>query len=101
MIASLFNDSASNFGNAAMRAANIPSDAPVDMKLGAEGPGEGCAYIEISSQTGFLRRILIEDARLAGCRQGSDGPTAMALCQRLVDDLAAQIRTAVSDAMGA
>lgn len=101
MIPSTFNDSASNFGNAAMHAASIPWDAPVEMRLGAEGPGENGAYVEVSSQTGFHRTIPIDDARLAECRQEDDGPTAMASCQQLVDDLAAQIRDAVSDATGA
>lgn len=101
MITSPFNTSASNFGNAAMQAASIPGDAPVEMRLRAEGPGENGAYIEVSSQSGFLRRILIDEARLAECRQEDDGPAAMALCQQLVHDLAAQIRTAVDDATSA
>ena len=98
MISSPFNVSASNFGNAAMQAANIPWDTPVEMRLRAEGPGEKDAYIEVRSQTGFLRRILIEDARLAECRQGNGGPTTIALCQQLVDDLSAQIKTSVRQA---
>lgn len=99
MIRSLFNDSASNFGNAAMQAANIPWDTPVEMRLGAEGPGENGAYIEVSGQSGFHRTIPIDDASLAECRQS--GRSARALSQQLVNDLAAQIRTAVSDATGA
>lgn len=41
MISSPFNTSASNFGNAAMRAASrpIPLDAQVEMRLDAHGPG--------------------------------------------------------------
>ncbi|WP_431794916.1 hypothetical protein [Micrococcus luteus] len=101
MIHSLFNTSTSNFGNAAMQAANIPSDTPVEMRLGAEGPGEHGAYIEVSGQSGFHRTTPIDDARLTGCRQEDDGPTSMVLCQQLVDDLATQIRTAVDDATGA
>lgn len=101
MITSPFNTSASNIGNAAMQAASIPWDAPVEMRLGAEGPGENDAYVEVSSHGGYVRRISIDNARLAECRQEDDGPTAMGLCQQLVDDLAAQIRTAVCDATGA
>lgn len=101
MIPSTFNDSASNFGNAAMQAANVPWDAPVQMRLGAEGPGESGAYIEVSSPGGYVRRIPINAERLAKCRQEDDGPTAMRLCQQLVDDLAEEIRTAVGDATGA
>jgi hypothetical protein len=100
MISSVFNDSASNFGNAAMQAANIPWDAPVEMRLGAEGPGETGAFIEVSGPSGFLKRIPIEEARLAECRQQNDGPTTMALCQKFVDDLSVQIKTSVRDAMG-
>ncbi|MGO2746208.1 hypothetical protein [Microbacterium sp.] len=99
MISSPFNDSASSFGNAAMQAASIPWDAPVEMWLGAEGPGETGAFIEVSSPRGFLKRIPIEEARLAECRQQNDGPTTMALCQQLVDDLSAQVKTAVRDAL--
>lgn len=98
MITSPFNTSASNFGNAAMQAANIPWDTPVEVRLGAEGSGENGAYIEVSSRSGFLRRILIEDARLAECRQGNGGPTTMAVCQQFVDDLAEEIKAAVCDA---
>ncbi|OIU87701.1 hypothetical protein [Microbacterium sp. AR7-10] len=99
MISSLFNTSASNFGNAAMQAASVPWDAPVEMRLGAEGPGETGAFIEVSSPLGFMKRIPIDEARLAECRQENNGPTAMALCQQFVDDLSAQIRTAVRDAL--
>lgn len=99
MISSVFNNSASNFGNAAMQAASVPWDAPVEMRLGAEGPGETRAFIEVSSPLGFMKRIPIDEARLAECRQENDGPTAMALCQQFVDDLSAQIRTAVRDAL--
>lgn len=95
MISSLFNNSASNFGNAALEAARIPWDSPVEMRLGADGPGEAGAYIEVSTTGGFLRRIPIEPARLAECRREHDGPTALALCQKFVDDLAAQVRAAV------
>lgn len=98
MISSPFNDSASSFGNAAMQAASIAWDAPVEMRLGAEGPGESGAFIEVSSPRGFLKRIPIEEARLAECRRQHDGPTTMALCQQLVDDLSAQVKTAVRDA---
>lgn len=99
MISSRFNDSASNFGNAAMQAANIPWDAAVEMRLGAEGPGETSAYIEVSNPRGFLKRIPIDEARLAECRQQHDGATAMALSQQFVDDLSAQIKTAARDAL--
>lgn len=99
MISSLFNTSASNFGNAAMQAASVPWDTPVDMRLGAEGPGETGAYIEVSSPRGFVKRIPIDEARLAECRQENDGPTAMVLCQQFVDDLSAQIKTAIRDAL--
>lgn len=95
MITSPFNTSASNFGNAALQAANIPWDAPVDMRLGAEGPSETGAYIEVSNPHGFLKRIPIDEARLAECRQEE----ALALCQRFVDDLSAEIRTAVREAL--
>lgn len=98
MISSVFNNSASNFGNAAMQSANIPWDAPVEMRLGAEGPGETGAFIEVSSPRGFVKRIPIDEARLAECRQENDGPTALALCQQFVDDLSVQIKSAVSDA---
>lgn len=101
MISSPSNDSASNFGNAAMQAANIPWDTPVEMRLGAERPSEAGANIEVSSHGGFVRRIPIDEARLAECRQQNDGPTTMALYQQLVDDLAAQIKTAVRDGTGA
>lgn len=98
MISSVFNNSASNFGNAAMRAARVPLDAPVEMRLGAEGPGEIGAFIEVSSPRGFVKRIPIDEARLAECRQQNDGPTVMTLCQQFVDDLSAQIKSAVRDA---
>lgn len=97
-ISSPFNTSASNVGNAAMQAANIPWNASVEMRLGADGPGEKGAYIEVGAPPGFLRRIPIDDGRLDASRQG-DGTRAMALCQQLVDDLAAQIRTAVKEAL--
>ncbi|MGO2061403.1 MAG: hypothetical protein ACTH2M_00075 [Microbacteriaceae bacterium] len=98
MIPSNFNDSASNFGNAAMQAANIPWDTPVQVRLGAEGPGENGAHIEVSNETGFHRTIPIEDGRLAECRQS--GPSARALSQQLVDDLAKEIKAAVGEATG-
>ena len=98
MIASLFNDSASSFGNAVMRAAGIPSNAPVEMKLGAEGPSESGAYIEVSSPGGYLRRIPIDVQRLAECRQS--GPSARALSRQLVDDLVEEIKAAVGEATG-
>lgn len=99
MISSPFNDSASSFGNAAMQAASVPWDAPVEMRMGAEGPGETGAFIEVSSARRFLKRIPIDEARLAECRQQNDGVTAMALSQQFVDDLSAQIKTAVRDAL--
>ncbi|SDS58105.1 hypothetical protein SAMN04489860_1868 [Paraoerskovia marina] len=99
MISSVFNTSASNFGNAAMQAAQIPWNAPVEMRLGAQGPSENGAYIEVSSQDGYLERIPIDDGRLNECRQEGSGPTAMALCQQMVDELAARIRTAVEEAL--
>lgn len=99
MISSVFNTSASNFGNAAMQAAQIPWNAPVEMRLGAQGPSENGAYIEVSSQDGYLERIPIENGRLNECRQEDDGPTAMTQCQQLVDDLTAQIRTSVEEAL--
>lgn len=99
MIPSTFNDSASNFGNAAMQAASIPGDAPVEVRLGADGPGENGACIEVSSPGGYIRRIPIDAERLAECRQG--GPSARALSQQLVDDLAEEIRSAVGEATGA
>jgi len=100
MISSLFNTSASNFGNAALQAAHIPWDAPVEIRLGADGPGETSAFIEVSNHRRFLKRIPIDEARLTECRQENDGPTTMALCQQFVDDLSAQIKTAVGQATG-
>jgi len=55
MISSSFNTSASNFGNAAMQTADVPWDTPVKMRLGADGPGETGAYIEVSTTRGFGR----------------------------------------------
>lgn len=99
MISSPFNDSASSFGNAAMQSASIPWDAPVDMRLGAAGPGETGAFIEVTGPSGSLKRIPIDDARLAECRQENNGPTALALCQQFVDDLSAQIKAVVGEAL--
>ncbi|AXL12094.1 hypothetical protein DXT68_08060 [Microbacterium foliorum] len=98
MISSVFNNSASNFGNAAMRAASVPLDAPVEVRLGAAGPGETGASIEVTGPSGFLKRIPIDDARLAECRLENGGPTVLALCQQFVDDLSALIKSAVRDA---
>ena len=98
-ISSPFNTSASNFGNAAMQAANVPWDTPVEMRLGADGPGETGAYIEVSAPRGFAKRIPIDEARLSECRQELDGPAGIKLCQQLVDDLSARIRTAVKEAV--
>ena len=64
MISSPFNTSASNFGNAAMQTADVPWDTPVKMRLGADGPGETGAYIEVSTTRGFAKRIPIDEARL-------------------------------------
>src|SRR5699024_2459445 len=93
-----FNMSASNVGNAAMQAANVPWDTPVEMRLGADGPGEIGAYVEVSTPRGFATRIPIDEGRLSGCRHEEGGAAGIALCQRLVDDLAAQIRTAATEA---
>lgn len=98
-ISSPFNTSASNFGNAAMQTAGIPWDTPVEMRLGADGPGETGAYIEVSTTRGFATQIPIDEGRLSECRHEEGGPAGIALCQRLVDDLAAQIRTAVKEAV--
>lgn len=95
MISSPFNTSASNLGNAAMRTANIPWDTPVDMRLRAEGPGQTGAYIEVSGPRGFLKKVPLDEARLAECRQED----ALALCQQFIDDLSAQIRTTVGEAL--
>lgn len=98
-ISSPFNTGASNVGNAAMQAANVPWDAPVEVRLGADGPGETGAYIEVGAPPGFVRRIPIDEKRLTKCRQEQDGPAGIALCQQLVDDLAARIRTVVKEAV--
>lgn len=58
-----FNTNASNFGHAAMVAANIPWDAPVEIWLSASSPGEGGAFVEVSSQPGFSRKIFIDAER--------------------------------------
>ncbi|MFD0994956.1 hypothetical protein HNR16_001471 [Pseudoclavibacter chungangensis] len=99
MISSPFNTSASNFGNAAMQTSDVPWDTPVKMRLGADGPGETGAYIEVSTTRGFAKRIPIDEARLSECRQEQDGAAGIALCQQLVDDLAARIKTAVAEAV--
>lgn len=99
MIGSMFNMSAANFGNAAMRAARISWDSPVELQLGACGPNEKDAYIEVSSPSGHHEQIPIDAGRLAECRQENDGPIAMAKCQQFVDDLATQIRRVVDDAL--
>lgn len=99
MISSPFNTSASNFGNAAMQTADVPWDTPVKMRLGADGPGETGAYIEVSTTRGFAKRIPIDEARLSECRQEQDGAAGIALCQQLVDDLAARIKPAVAEAV--
>jgi len=99
MISSTFNTSASNFGNAAMQTAGIPWDTPVEMRLGADGPGETGAYIEVSTTHGFAKRIPIDEARLSECREEQEGPAGITLCQQVVDDLVAQIRTAVKEAV--
>ncbi|MGP9601947.1 hypothetical protein ACT3SY_03880 [Brachybacterium sp. AOP42-E1-35] len=98
-ISNPFNTSASNVGNAAMQASGVPWDAPVEMRLGADGPGEIGAYIEISTTRGFSQRIPIDEARLSECRHEEGGPAGIALCQQLVDDLAARIRTVVKEAV--
>ena len=98
-ISSLFDTSASNVDNAAMQAANVPWDTPVEIRLGADGPGEIGAYVEVSDPCGFATRIPIDEGRLSECRHEEGGPVGIALCQRLVDDLAAQIRTAVKEAV--
>ena len=99
MISTLFNTSASNFGHAAMRAVKVPVDAPIDMKLGANGPGEERAYVEITALNGFTRQIPIDRSRLLE-RRGEDVDfTDHDLCQLIVDDLADRIKSAVAEAV--
>lgn len=102
MISQFFMMSLSNFIQAAMNDVlrHVPADAPVKVTFGSHAPagqaGEREGYIKVTSPSGFEREILVDDNAVAACNQAEDGRAAS---QELVDQLAAELRSAVSDAL--